>query len=319
MKKLSLACLLSIIFFVSTITLAQTPTPSPSPTATPTRTPTPIPTPTGKPAWIVSGEKVTAEIVNRPMKQIFASYTSEHNFLTGAHKYSAAQPTPLPTATPFEFPTPLPTATPVSFPTPLPTATPVSFLTPLPTATPNPGLSFPTGMIVPYAGASAPSGWLIANGSTIGNASSGGTARANADTETLFLLLCEAWDNTALPIQNSSGGASTRGGSCATDYAANKRLPLPDLRGRVPIGSGQGSGLTQRVLGVKGGEEAHVLTVAELAPHAHTYTGANGTAVAPTGPDQAAGWFATSTNSAGSGTAHNTMPPYIVINYIIKT
>jgi len=56
---------------------AQTPTPTPTrtatPTPTPTRTPTPIPTPTGFPAWIVSGEKVTADIVNRPTKQIFAS------------------------------------------------------------------------------------------------------------------------------------------------------------------------------------------------------------------------------------------------------
>lgn len=280
MKKLSLACLLSIIFFVSTMTLAQTPTP------------TPIPTPTGKPAWIVSGEKVTAEVVNRPTKQIFASYTSEHNFLTGAHKYSAAQPTPLPTATP------------------------------------NPGLSFPTGMIVPYAGASAPSGWLIANGSTIGNASSGGTARANADTETLFLLLCEAWDNTALPIQDSSGGASTRGGSCATDYAANKRLPLPDLRGRVPIGSGQDSGLTQRVLGVKGGEESHSLTAGENGTHDHVernfngelYTDLGGTPLRPAlhsteGTDSTTKLY---TSPSGLGTAHNTMQPYIVINFIVR-
>lgn len=333
MRKLSLACLLVLSVFFSTLTFAQTPTPSPSPTATPTRTPTPIPTPTGKPAWIVSGEKVTAEIVNRPLRQVFASYTSQHDFLTGAHKFSAAQPTPQPTATPFSvtFPTPLPTATPVTIPTALPTATPVSFPTALPTATPislptalptstpqptptpNSGITMPAGMIAPYAGSTAPAGWLIANGSTIGNASSGGTARANADTQTLFELLCNAWSNTYLPIQDSTGAASTRGASCAADYAANKRLPLPDLRGRVPVGAGQGSGLTERVSGVKGGEEVHTLTTAEMPSHGgHTIGVVNITG--GSSPWYLASWI----NNVGGDGAHNTMPPYLVMSYIIK-
>jgi microcystin-dependent protein len=45
---------------------------------------------------------------------------------------------------------------------------------------------------------------------------------------------------------------------------------LPDLRSRMIVGGGQGTGLTNRLLGVTGGEENHVLLVAELASHGHS-------------------------------------------------
>src|SRR6185437_10587695 len=47
---------------------------------------------------------------------------------------------------------------------------------------------------------------------------------------------------------------------------------LPDLQGRVPVGAGAGSGLTNRVLAAKGGEENHTLSVAEMPSHGHTAT-----------------------------------------------
>ncbi|KAM9991253.1 hypothetical protein ACTFIZ_004665 [Dictyostelium cf. discoideum] len=43
----------------------------------------------------------------------------------------------------------------------------------------------------------------------------------------------------------------------------------PDFRGRCPIGAGNGVGLTNRVIGSKGGEENHLLTVSELPSHDH--------------------------------------------------
>jgi hypothetical protein len=68
--------------------------------------------------WIQSNERVVGEnsplyedVVNRPAKQIWSNFTSEH--LTGGHHKPAIFPTPLPTATPVSIPTPLPTATPV--------------------------------------------------------------------------------------------------------------------------------------------------------------------------------------------------------------
>lgn len=73
-------------------------------------------------------------------------------------------------------------------------------------------------------------GWLKCNGQTIGDGSSGGTARANADTQDLFAILWTDWENAVLPIQDSAGSTSTRGASAADDFAAHKRLPLPDIR-----------------------------------------------------------------------------------------
>ena len=97
-------------------------------------------------------------------------------------------------------------------------------------------LLLPTGSVMPYAGSTSPSGWLLCSGLTIGNATSGGTARANADTQVLFEQLWDSFSNTALPIFTSAGAVSTRGASASADFAANKRLTIPDLRGRAVAG-----------------------------------------------------------------------------------
>ncbi len=85
-----------------------------------------------------------------------------------------------------------------------------------------------TGFLMPVYGTGAITGFVRANGRTIGNAASGGTERANADTVTLYEWLYA--QDTALAV---SGG---RGASVAADYAANKTIALPDLRGRVIAG-----------------------------------------------------------------------------------
>jgi len=112
------------------------------------------------------------------------------------------------------------------------------------------GPNWATGMVAPFARSTAPSGWVKANGGTIGNASSGATTRANADTSALFSLLWSEFDNTALPIQDSSGAASTRGASAAADFAANKRLPIHDARGEFIRGLDDSRGVDSgRALG----------------------------------------------------------------------
>jgi hypothetical protein len=80
--------------------------------------------------WIQYDERLAGEdspfyedVLNRPTKQIWGVYTSEHN-VDGSHRFLNF-PTPLPTATPKPDPTPMPTATPITIPTPLPTATPI--------------------------------------------------------------------------------------------------------------------------------------------------------------------------------------------------
>jgi hypothetical protein len=95
----------------------------------------------------------------------------------------------------------------------------------------------PVGAVQAFARSTAPTGWLAANSDTIGSASSNAT-HASADYSALFTVLWDNWTNTDLPILTSGGSASTRGADAAADFAANKRLPLPDLRGIFVRGSG---------------------------------------------------------------------------------
>src|SRR5260221_6913469 len=56
---------------------------------------------------------------------------------------------------------------------------------------------------------------------------------------------------------------TTYGGNGQTTFA------LPDLRGRLAIGFGQGAGLSNYVLGQVGGAETATLNVAQLPAHTH--------------------------------------------------
>lgn len=75
-----------------------------------------------------------------------------------------------------------------------------------------------------------------------------------------------------LPITNYQALYSllytTYGGDGRTNFA------LPDLRGRVPVAWGQGTGLTYHKMGDKFGDESIVQTLAQMAVHNHqaTYT-----------------------------------------------
>jgi len=100
---------------------------------------------------------------------------------------------------------------------------------------------------------------------------------------------------------------------------------VPNLAGRAPIGVGQGDTAeggttgTDRALAATGGAETHTLTTAELAQHLHAVqTRADlttGGAATAWDADSAAG--AEDTANAGSGDAHNNMPPFAVVNFFI--
>ncbi|WP_046865923.1 hypothetical protein [Microvirga massiliensis] len=89
---------------------------------------------------------------------------------------------------------------------------------------------FQTGDVLWLPRAGMRAGWVRDNGRTIGSAGSGATERANADTQALFEYLWLTYDNMICPV---SGG---RGATGAADFAANKTIALPDLRGRTPVG-----------------------------------------------------------------------------------
>lgn len=105
-----------------------------------------------------------------------------------------------------------------------------------------PGVAVPPGTLAPFRGTSPPNGWIKENGGTIGNAASGATNRANADTEALFTHLWNSFNNTLLPIQTSGGAPTTRGANAAADYAASKRMPLFDHRSRFSRAADDGLG-----------------------------------------------------------------------------
>jgi hypothetical protein len=165
------------------------------------------------------------------------------------------------------------------------------------------------GIVEPYIGTTAPGGALICNGGTIGSASSGGTSRANADTATLFALIW-ALNATDYPITTSAGAGSTRGANAAADFAANKRLPLPDLRGEFVRGWDNSRGVdTSRVLGSAQTDE--------FEQHSHNilvFSNSFGGTRALSGLNTAGTTLATET----AGTASETRPRNVALNYIIR-
>ncbi len=109
---------------------------------------------------------------------------------------------------------------------------------------------------------------------------------------------------------------------------------LPDLRGRVPLSSGSGPGLTTRAIGNRGGVETVSLTSATNPAHSHTAmarahsTGADtnvptdaSLAVTPAystaGANISRGSGSATVGNSGSGQAHNNVQPFNVVNYIV--
>lgn len=145
---------------------------------------------------------------------------------------------------------------------------------------------FPVGSIFMFGGSSAPDGWLLCDGSEV-----------NRSTYSdLFTAIGETF---------GIGDGSTT-------------FNLPDFQGRSPVGVGSGSGLTPRALGDSGGEEEHQLSVSEMPAHRHNLSdndvsgeiaGRSGRSDTPTP------YY---TDYEGDDQPHNTMHPFLVVNFIIK-
>jgi microcystin-dependent protein len=134
-------------------------------------------------------------------------------------------------------------------------------------------------------------------------------------------------DGQVLPINQNQALYSllgtTYGGDGQTTFA------LPDLRGRIPFHVGNGMSL-----GEKAGEETHSMTVQEIPEHNHTLLGSadRGDSFDPIGnlPAESAvgdlqyaseepngNMSAASIGNTGSGQAHNNLPPYLVVTFVI--
>lgn len=155
-------------------------------------------------------------------------------------------------------------------------------------------------------------------------------------------------DGTVLPIANYSALYAVIGTVFGGDGITN--FALPDLKGRIPVGTGQGPGLANVVLGQKAGNNNFAITNNELPIHSHGATATFAPKVGldtgsivltsdPTNnfpgqtPSASAIYTATATanvfmgsnpvtmqiNPAGNSIPFSIMQPYLGMNYVICT
>ena len=169
----------------------------------------------------------------------------------------------------------------------------------------------PAGAMMPFAGAAAPAGWLLCAGQTVSRA-------LYAD---LFAAI----------------GTTYGAGNGTTTFA------LPDLRGRSVFGLDNMNGTdagrlsAANTLGGSGGSQtksgstdSYTLTLADIPAHSHDANAVYGAAANnPSGTavshDTGTGGSRVVTKSIGGGGGHShgltaldVMPPYMLLNYIIK-
>uniref|UniRef100_A0A6C0JGK4 Phage tail collar domain-containing protein n=1 Tax=viral metagenome TaxID=1070528 RepID=A0A6C0JGK4_9ZZZZ len=154
----------------------------------------------------------------------------------------------------------------------------------------------PAGTVIQSAAINEPEGWFECDGRSL---------------------------NTTVYSDLFSAIGYTYGGS-------NGTFKIPDTRGRVCIGAGQGDGLTNHNLSSTGGEEAHTLSVNEIPSHSHslirranpddgaydTNSGRQDESSAATTDRADLGPF--NTSYTGGGAAHNIMQPFIALRHLIK-
>lgn len=164
----------------------------------------------------------------------------------------------------------------------------------------------PLGAVIPYAGSTAPSGWLLCYGQNI--------------SRTTYSLL---WD--AIKVSNGAGGFNGPFGN----GDGSTTFTLPDLRGRVAAGKDNMGGtsanriyviISGSTLGASGGEEFHYLTTSEMPNHTHPlnwnpiYFNAY---VANQAVNVMQNFSTGNTGATGNSSPHNNLQPTLILNYII--
>lgn len=126
-----------------------------------------------------------------------------------------------------------------------------------------------------------------------------------------------------------------------TYYGGNgtSNFALPNFQGLMPLGQGQGTGLSPRVLGETGGVDTVALSLDQLPVHSHSPAAVSGsTDLASPGSNTwgeikgrpAPNYYATNQGTlinmnsnaiglSGGGQTHNNLMPYLALNFCIAT
>jgi microcystin-dependent protein len=128
-----------------------------------------------------------------------------------------------------------------------------------------------------------------------------------------------------LPINQNQALFSLLGTTFGGDGRVN--FALPDLRARSPIHVGSG-----HILGERGGEQAHTLSISELPQHTHVLSGSTSPADVPApdgsllgtasgeiygAPTSLAAMATGSATPTGGSQAHLNMQPFLTLSFCI--
>jgi microcystin-dependent protein len=156
------------------------------------------------------------------------------------------------------------------------------------------------GEIRMFGGSFAPAGWAFCDGQTL----------PISENDVLFNLI-----------------GTTYGGD------GQQTFNLPDLRGRLPMHMGTGSGLSPRTIGEMGGVESVTLTTQQIPNHNHAPLAVSGSGNQSTPQNGVWAGAATSLysssapnlamnnaliNGAGGNQPHENLMPYLTISFIIS-
>ena len=143
------------------------------------------------------------------------------------------------------------------------------------------------GEIMLFGGNFAPNGWQSCEGQLL----------PISEYETLFVLI-----------------GTTYGGDGQTTFG------LPDLRGRIPIGTGQGAGLSNFIIGTAGGTETTTITASHMPSYAQNASIAKNRAVGTPITGVVEGRIdgtKSLTNSGGGNQAVSNLPPITCVKFCI--
>jgi microcystin-dependent protein len=165
-------------------------------------------------------------------------------------------------------------------------------------------------LIFQFSNAQPRTGFVLANGKTIGPASAPATNRANADTQALFEWLWGQDLYGMLPVLPS------RGTTAHGDWLdGTKHITLPDMQGRSPVGmDAMAATATNRLanvpmsagtpdkVGARGGEALHTTLLTESPAHKHNVASTPHGHTISDVPAHSHGFTGNATGAAG---AHN--------------